>query len=127
MQIFRKGQADTYRIAFGAILLITGVFAAYRWFKYFNLQTIFGTVRIDWLGAAVLILLGLAAGFYFAAVHKKTVNYIVDTDEEMRKVSWPSKEELKDSSILVIVVMIILGAITSVFDAIFLQLLKILS
>jgi preprotein translocase subunit SecE len=124
MEVYRKGQADTYRIVFGVILLLTGLFAAYKWFTYFRGETV-SSAPVDWIGAAILVLIGLGTAYYFAAVHKKTVDYVIDTDEEMRKVTWPTKEELKDSSVLVIVVMLILGVITSALDAAFLQLFKL--
>ena len=118
MEIHKKGQAQTYRLIFAVIVLLFGVFGAWKWFMTFQQDIYFG-VRIDWIGAAVCILLGLGLGLYFAFTHKRTAQYIIETDEEMRKVTWPNKEELRANSIIVIVVMVVLGVVTSAFDFVF--------
>jgi len=47
---------------------------------------------------------------------EKIVNFVNDVVKEMKKVTWPTKEELKESTMIVIVVCLILSAFTYVVD-----------
>jgi preprotein translocase subunit SecE len=47
---------------------------------------------------------------------EKIINMVNDVVKEMKKVTWPSKEELKESTSIVIVVCLILAAFTYVID-----------
>ncbi len=55
---------------------------------------------------------------------EKIINFVNDVVKEMKKVTWPSKEELKDSTSIVIVVCLILAAFTYVVDMAISQILK---
>lgn len=47
---------------------------------------------------------------------EKILNFFNDIAKEMKKVTWPSKAELKESTGIVIVVCLILAAFTYVID-----------
>lgn len=47
---------------------------------------------------------------------EKIKNFFEDVVKEMKKVTWPTKDELKESTIIVIVVCLILAAFTYVID-----------
>ena len=47
---------------------------------------------------------------------EKIINFVNDVVKEMQKVTWPTKEELKESTTIVIVVCLILAAFTYVID-----------
>jgi len=47
---------------------------------------------------------------------EKIINFVNDVVKEMKKVTWPTKEELKESTQIVIVVCLILAAFTYVID-----------
>jgi preprotein translocase subunit SecE len=47
---------------------------------------------------------------------EKIINFVNDVVKEMKKVTWPTKEELKESTNIVIVVCLILAAFTYVID-----------
>lgn len=49
---------------------------------------------------------------------EKIINFVNDVVKEMKKVTWPSKEELKESTAIVIVVCLILSAFTYIVDMI---------
>lgn len=57
---------------------------------------------------------------------KKIKNFASDVVAEMKKVSWPTKEQLRESTIVVIVVTIIITAITWLFDTIFTKIITAL-
>ncbi len=55
---------------------------------------------------------------------KKIKNFASDVVAEMKKVSWPTKEQLRESTIVVIIVTIIITAITWLFDTVFTKLIS---
>jgi len=55
---------------------------------------------------------------------EKIINFFNDVAKEMRKVTWPTKDELKESTKIVIVACLILAAFTYVIDMIITQLFQ---
>jgi len=47
---------------------------------------------------------------------QKIIAFVEDVIKEMKKVTWPTKEELKESTTIVIVVCLIIAAFTYVID-----------
>jgi len=47
---------------------------------------------------------------------EKIINFVNDVVKEMKKVTWPTKDELKESTNVVIVVCLILAAFTYIID-----------
>ena len=43
-------------------------------------------------------------------------NYVLETREELRKCTWPSVDELKGSTVVVIISIVLLGAFTVAVD-----------
>ncbi|HON43885.1 MAG TPA: preprotein translocase subunit SecE [Planctomycetota bacterium] len=58
------------------------------------------------LSLAIIILLLLA---YFCFKHVRTSEFLINTEDEMRKVAWPTPMEVVDSSVVVIIVIIVTG------------------
>jgi len=46
----------------------------------------------------------------------KIVNFFTDVVKEMKKVTWPTQNELKESTVIVIVTCLILAAFTYLID-----------
>jgi len=55
---------------------------------------------------------------------EKIINFVNDVVKEMKKVTWPTKEELKESTVVVVVVCLILALFTYVIDMSLNQILK---
>jgi preprotein translocase subunit SecE len=55
---------------------------------------------------------------------EKIIGFFDDVVKEMRKVTWPTKEELKESTTVVIVVCLVIAAFTYVIDMLINQVLK---
>jgi preprotein translocase subunit SecE len=55
---------------------------------------------------------------------EKIINFVNDVVKEMKKVTWPTRDELKESTSIVIVVCLILAAFTYVIDMALTQILK---
>jgi len=71
------------------------------------------------------ILIGSVVGFVvFALLWRrgaflKISNYVSETKEELRKCTWPTLQELKGSTVVVLVAIAILGAFTVLIDFLF--------
>ncbi len=46
----------------------------------------------------------------------KIIGFFTDVVKEMKKVTWPKREELQDSTVIVLVVCLIIGAFVYVVD-----------
>lgn len=55
---------------------------------------------------------------------QKIINYFNDVVKEMKKVTWPSQEELKGSTYLVIVTCLILAVFVYIIDQILSNIFK---
>ncbi len=57
---------------------------------------------------------------------KKTAKFLSEAKLELKKVTWPSKEEVKGSTIVVLTITAILGVYIGVIDFILSNIVKIL-
>ena len=57
----------------------------------------------------------------------KIANYVSETREELRKCTWPSWDELKGSTIVVLVTVVMLGVFTVAADFLITQLVQFLT
>lgn len=48
----------------------------------------------------------------------KLINFVTDVVREMKKVTWPTKEELRESTMVVVVVCLIIASFVYVVDLI---------
>lgn len=55
---------------------------------------------------------------------EKIINFVTDVVREMKKVTWPTKEELRESTMVVVVVCLIISAFVYVVDMIISESLK---
>ena len=69
---------------------------------------------------AILIWIGVIAAIFgvlwFTGNLVKLRNYVLETREELRKCTWPTWDELRGSTVLVVVSIILLGVFTVVLD-----------
>ncbi len=59
-----------------------------------------------------------------ATVFKKIEKYLKETAAEMRKMTWPSKDELIGSTIVTVVVSVIIAAFIGIVDRILLLIIQ---
>mgnify|MGYP002623123378 CR=1 FL=1 len=64
---------------------------------------------------AVLFLIGLVFAFRIVN-YSAFADFLIAVQGELTKVSWPSRQELKNSTIVVVVTMFVLGGMLLVFD-----------
>lgn len=128
--IHRKGQGAHSRVVVGIALGILAIFASVSLHNVLiDLPNIAGSARVPLVGIgltwgligafALFILLSFFIGIFVAGVEtgirpldnsgKKTIGFLIDTQGELQKVSWPTRYELVGSTVVVIVSVIVIG------------------
>ena len=69
-------------------------------------------IKYGLLGALVVIVIIM----WRRGMLKRLGDYVMETREELRKCSWPSVDELKGSTVVVMVSIALLGAFTVAVD-----------
>ncbi|MBI2193217.1 MAG: preprotein translocase subunit SecE [Planctomycetes bacterium] len=125
LSIYKKDQGSLARLIGG------GIAAVFSYF--FGLEI--HTFLTKFMGApeAVGIALGMigfassaAIAIYYLALCPKTVDYLIETESEMRKVNWPTRTEVMGSTAVVIGCVVILGTYIFLNDLVIAKLLEIL-
>lgn len=76
--------------------------------------------------AAVIILIGSILAWWLAASRVKTVEFLIATDFEMKKVNWSTPREIIGSTWVVVIACFLLSASLFCFDVILKQLFTVL-
>jgi len=87
------------------------------------------TADTSYLGLAVWAAVILAVFFFLWSKGYliKIRNYFAETEEELKKCSWPSRDELKGSTVVILVTTILLGAFTVGVDWILSNLMRLIT
>jgi preprotein translocase subunit SecE len=64
----------------------------------------------------VLVVLAIFGVLWYQGYLIKIRNYVAETQEELKKCTWPSWDELKGSTMLIMVTMALLGVFTIAVD-----------
>ena len=72
-------------------------------------------------GIALVLLIGGIGAYYFCAVKKGSVEFLIATDGEMRKVHWSNRKDITNSTVVVIFATFLLGAAIFLIDLVFQQ------
>ncbi len=104
--------ADIGKLTLALIVLVAGIFA-YSWFgRDGNIPS---SVRMLGVLAALIIALAIAA---FTALGRRVRNFIAESQFEMRKVVWPTRDETLKTTGIIIVVVIVLSLLLGLIDLI---------
>lgn len=99
LSIHKKGQGSAARGLSGVAAVLMGVWAAsaaHAWMYRFESPTaqIIGAA----IGGGIFGLLPL----YLVLFHRQVVDILIETQQEMRKVAWSSRQEVTGSTIVVL-------------------------
>lgn len=85
-------------------------------------------VEPEWLQYFIpaVVAAGGAWAAYRAVNYPPFADFLIDVEGEMQKVSWPSTDELKRATAVVLVTMITLSVVLFLYDNIWLQALRLL-
>jgi len=96
-------------LTLAALLLVAGVVAYY----YFEAWS--GLARFGVLMAGIVAAAGVGA---FTKAGRSTREYLVESQFELRKVVWPTRDETLKTTLVIIVVVIILSLLLGLIDVI---------
>ena len=124
--IYKRSQGRIARQVTFAVIAIAFIIAAWRFYVFVQVSD----SLFSWLGPAMrksahdvgMVLLPgllLAAGIwgaYRAVNYPRFADFLIAVEAEMNKVSWPSKQELMRSSVVVIFVIFAMAILLYGFD-----------
>jgi preprotein translocase subunit SecE len=114
----RGAGLDTAKLAIAALLLVSGIFAFYFFEGFSVLLRVIGLLVIS--GAAAAVALQTERG-------RTLWQFISDARMEVRKVVWPSRQETLQTTLIVIVMVLIVGIILWLFDMVLMAILRFLT
>jgi preprotein translocase subunit SecE len=114
----RGAGLDTAKLAIAALLLVAGIFAFYFFEGFSVLLRVIGLLVIS--GVAAFIALQTERG-------RALWQFVSDARMEVRKVVWPSRQETLQTTLIVIVMVIIVGIILWLFDMMLMAILRFLT
>jgi len=100
---------EVVMLTLAALLLVAGVVAYY----YFEAWS--GLARFGVLMAGIVAAAGVGA---FTKAGRSTREYLVESQFELRKVVWPTRDETLKTTLVIIVVVIILSLLLGLIDVI---------
>lgn len=127
LELYKRGQGNYTRTgtAIGAGILLAGMF-----------QFIYETLNFDqaWapgmylkIGIPLVVVLGLGMLVWWAVgVNRRTCDFMIQTDGEMKKVNWSTQKEVIASTKVVIVVTLLMAMALFVVDWIFMNLFQLI-
>ncbi len=131
-QVYRPGEGRWARMLAMVAILLMGAFSAYRWHLYAAkaswriwLLPGIGAHQMTWseVGAAILLVVFSLVGYRICFARTGTSDFLIETEIELRKVTWPqwkplfrSDTELWGSTYVVILVIVILAVFIFLVD-----------
>ena len=138
LRFYKHGQGKLSRGVAALTVGLLGAFGCYRlylWlggFKAFRdelqgLEGILGTdIQVNLaLVCSVGALALLTTGVYLLSNNAKVADFLLDTEAELKKVSWPSRREVLKSSAVVMVVVALLGLYILLLDTVLAKLQEV--
>ncbi|MBD8873186.1 preprotein translocase subunit SecE [Rhodanobacter sp. DHB23] len=102
--------ADIAKLVLAAVILAAGI-VAYSWFG--NDASVPPVVRLLGVLAALVVALAIAA---FTALGRRVRHFLAESQFEMRKVVWPTRDETIKTTGIIIVVVIVLALLLGLID-----------
>ncbi len=130
-RLYKEGQGAWARGMLAGIIFLLGLFASVRFYNFLGEQGIFESgftvplinwnVGIQAFLALLLLLPFIVAGIWYYN-HQRLADFLIETEAELRnKVTWPTRKETTNNSIVVIVTCIVMGAWIVAADFVLLQ------
>ena len=104
--------ADIGKLVLAGLVLAAGIFA-YSWFG--RDASVPSSVRLLGVLAALVIAVAIAA---FTGLGRRVRNFLAESQFEMRKVVWPTRDETIKTTGIIIVVVIVLSLLLGLIDLI---------
>jgi len=109
---------DTVKLVAAAVLLVVGIYGFYYFAAYSTLLRVVGLLVVG--GVAAAVALQTEQG-------RRLWQFAGDSRTEVRKVVWPTRQETLQTTLVVIVMVLILGIILWLFDMVLMGILRFLT
>jgi len=126
--IYRKGQGYLTRVPAAvalSLLLLLGVVQLYRFMIGFDwgndplagfvIPIVEQPFNVGFIAAAI-VAVGGGSGLFWFLNRKKTVDLLIETETELKKVTWPGGPETINASIVVVVAVVLIGFYLAIVD-----------
>ena len=134
LEFYKKGQGSISRLlalVSGGLLIIWGGYALWVKLQGTSLIEVFSfqvphvglDINLTLIISVAVVLLGVS-GLVWLLNRPRSVDLLVETESEMRKISWPSRQEAWNSSIVVVITVLVMMGLLFFYDV---MLNKILS
>jgi preprotein translocase subunit SecE len=109
---------DTAKLVAAALFLIAGIYGFYYFAAYSTLLRVVGLLAVSGVAAAVALQTDQG---------RRLWQFAGDSRNEVRKVVWPTRQETLQTTLIVIVMVLILGIILWLFDMVLMGILRFLT
>jgi preprotein translocase subunit SecE len=109
---------DTAKLVAAAVLLVAGIYGFYHFAAYSTLLRVLGLLAVSGIAAAVALQTDQG---------RRLWHFAGDARTEVRKVVWPTRQETMQTTLVVIVMVLILGIILWLFDMMLMGILRFLT
>ena len=109
---------DTVKLAAAAVLLVAGIYGFYHFAAFSTLLRVVGLLAVS--GVAAVVALNTSQG-------RRLWQFAGDARTEVRKVVWPTRQETIQTTLVVIVMVLVLGIILWLFDMMLMGILRFLT
>lgn len=79
------------------------------------------------VAAAIVLLIGAGLAYYFAGTKPASVEFLISTDMEMKKVNWSTKKDIKNSTLVVVGAAFLLAGVLFTIDVGFQAFFKLIN
>lgn len=122
VEIYKKGQGVVARWLTFGVLTALAVFGCYELKEalagWIANDAAFGSVTWSFsISVLTFIVVELLIGLL--ANNRRFVDYLIASETELRKVSWPTRQELKRQTVVVIVTLFLFGVMLFAADILF--------
>ena len=120
LTIYKKGQGTAARGLAGIVAVLLGTWAAHQ--VFYTLHGASMIVRVVVTAIVAGIFVGVPV--YLILFHHQVVDILIETQQEMKKVAWSSRQEVLGATAVVLFTVAVLAVFIFVTDQIVIQLFR---
>jgi preprotein translocase SecE subunit len=133
LDVYKKGQGSLARLAAYAIGIVLIAFGVLRFFATINVPNenvlvpglpLLGDLSVYKVVSLVLLVAALI-GLHLLLNRPRSVDLLIETEQEMKKVSWPTLPEVWNATLVVVLVTVLLAVTMYGFDLALSRLFKL--
>lgn len=109
---------DTAKLVVAVSFVVLGITAFYYFYTYSALLRVIGLLAVATVATTIA---------YNTAIGQKAWQFFVDSRTEVRKVIWPTQEETLQTTLVVFVMVLVMGILLWLFDALLIMIVRYLT